>query len=75
MCNGNGGAVIESTATTVVEPGWQAQLNSRGGLVMSRVVPLPRHVAVGTSVSPVMLEIFNKCVLIVWVDCLGRLSV
>jgi 5-oxoprolinase (ATP-hydrolysing) len=52
--------VIESTSTTVVEPGWQARLSDRDHLVLDRVVPLERAVAVGTDVDPVMLEIFNN---------------
>jgi len=50
----------EDTATTVVEPGWQAELTDRGHLILTRVVALPRRVAVGTDVDPVMLEIFNN---------------
>ena len=52
--------VIEPTSTTVIEPGWQAQLSERDHLVLDRVVPLERTVAVGTEVDPVMLEIFNN---------------
>ncbi|WP_282606509.1 hydantoinase B/oxoprolinase family protein [Pelagibius sp. Alg239-R121] len=52
--------VIEPTSTTVVEPGWQAVLSPRDHLVLDRVVPLERAVAVGTDVDPVMLEIFNN---------------
>ncbi len=52
--------VIEPTATTVIEPGWQAELNDRGHLILTRIVPLPRRVAIGTDVDPVMLEIFNN---------------
>ncbi len=52
--------VIEPTSTTVVEPGWQAALSERDHLVLDRVVPLEREVAVGTEVDPVMLEIFNN---------------
>ncbi|MEM7223913.1 MAG: hydantoinase B/oxoprolinase family protein [Pseudomonadota bacterium] len=52
--------VIESTSTTVIEPGWQAELTSRDHLVLNRVVPLERTAAVGTEVDPVMLEIFNN---------------
>jgi len=56
-----GPAVIaESTATTVVEPGWQAEMTAKLHLVLTRVVPLPARVAIGTRVDPVMLEIFNN---------------
>jgi 5-oxoprolinase (ATP-hydrolysing) len=52
--------VIEDTATVVVEPGWEAQATARNHLVLTRVVPLPRRVAVGTTVDPVWLQIFNN---------------
>ena len=57
----DGPAIIaEANATTVVEPGWQAEVTRLGHLVLARVVPRPARVAVGTSVDPVMLEIFNN---------------
>ena len=52
--------VLESTATTVVEPGWRATLAASGDLVLARVVPLPRESAAGTDCDPVMLEVFNN---------------
>jgi len=52
--------LIETTSTTVVEPGWRAELTQRDHLVLRRVIPLEREVAVGTSVDPVMLEVFNN---------------
>ena len=52
--------VLESTATTVVEPGWRATLAESGDLVLERVVPLPRESAAGTDCDPVMLEVFNN---------------
>jgi 5-oxoprolinase (ATP-hydrolysing) len=52
--------VVERTGTVVIEPGWQAELTPRLDLVLSRVVALPRRVAIGTDVDPVMLEIFNN---------------
>ncbi len=56
-----GPAIIrEATATTVVEPGWRAVLDARRYLVLERVMPLPSRVAIGTSVDPVMLEVFNN---------------
>jgi len=57
----NGPAVLlEATGTTVVEPGWQAMATATGDLVLERVIPLPDRAAVGTSVDPVQLEIFNN---------------
>ena len=52
--------ILESTATTVVEPGWQARIASSGDLVLDRVVELARESAVGTDCDPVMLEVFNN---------------
>lgn len=56
-----GPAIIrEATATTIVEPGWCAVLDRRRYLVLERVEALPKRVAIGTSVDPVMLEVFNN---------------
>ena len=52
--------VREQTATTVVEPGWEAELTAKSHLVLTRVVPLERTFAVGTECDPVMLEVFNN---------------
>ncbi|HEX7006035.1 MAG TPA: hydantoinase B/oxoprolinase family protein [Alphaproteobacteria bacterium] len=52
--------VAEATGTTVIEPGWQAEVTGRDHLILTRVVPLERVAAVGTAVDPVMLEIFNN---------------
>jgi 5-oxoprolinase (ATP-hydrolysing) len=52
--------IAEANATTVVEPGWQAEVTRLGHLVLERVVPRPARVAIGTRVDPVMLEIFNN---------------
>jgi 5-oxoprolinase (ATP-hydrolysing) len=52
--------ILESTSTTIVEPGWTAVATPRGHLVLERRVALARQAAVGTSVDPVMLEIFNN---------------
>ena len=52
--------LLESTATTVVEPGWRAGLAASGDLVLERVVALARESAVGTDCDPVMLEVFNN---------------
>ncbi len=60
--------IIESTATTVVEPGWQSTMTGKGHLVLERVVPLPTRIAIGTGsdvsgeegADPILLEIFNN---------------
>ena len=52
--------ILDSTATTVVEPGWRARLAASGDLILDRVVTLARASAVGTDCDPVMLEVFNN---------------
>ena len=52
--------IVEKTGTNVIEPGWQAEMNDHGYLVLTRVKELTREMAIGTEVDPVMLEIFNN---------------
>jgi 5-oxoprolinase (ATP-hydrolysing) len=52
--------VIEANATTVIEPGWSADVTERLDLVLTRTVPLPKRFAIGTEADPVMLEVFNN---------------
>jgi 5-oxoprolinase (ATP-hydrolysing) len=57
----DGPAVIaERNATTLVEPGWRAEVTPLDHLVLTRVAPRPRRTAIGTAVDPVLLEIFNN---------------
>ena len=57
----DGPAIIaEKNATTVVEPGWRARVTDLDHLVLERVQPREARRAVGTSVDPVMLEVFNN---------------
>jgi 5-oxoprolinase (ATP-hydrolysing) len=64
LCAGDkvrGPAIIaEQNATTVVEPGWQAEVTALDNLVLQRVEARPERQAIGTRVDPVMLEIFNN---------------
>ncbi|RFP80843.1 5-oxoprolinase [Hydrogenophaga borbori] len=52
--------IAEKNATTVVEPGWEAQLTALDHLVLERRVPRAARHAVGTTVDPVLLEVFNN---------------
>ena len=52
--------IAEDFATTVVEPGWQAELTGRGDLLLTRAGPAPARRAAGTGADPVLLEIFNN---------------
>ncbi|MBB3119980.1 hydantoinase B/oxoprolinase family protein [Pseudoduganella violacea] len=57
----SGPAIIaEANATTVLEPGWQAEVTSQNHLLLKRVEALPERRAIGTTADPVMLEIFNN---------------
>ncbi|MEY2953282.1 MAG: hypothetical protein RLZZ401_1369, partial [Pseudomonadota bacterium] len=56
-----GPAVIaEANATTVVEPGWVARLTEFDHLWLERQIPRAVQYAAGTTVDPVLLEVFNK---------------
>ena len=52
--------IADANATTVVEPGWQAEVTALDHLVLKRVEARPARVAIGTTVDPVMLEVFNN---------------
>ena len=57
----DGPAVIaEPVATTIVEPGWRAEISANNHLLLRRSTPLPSRTATGTSADPVMLEVFNN---------------
>ncbi len=57
----DGPAIIaERNATTVVEPGWRARVTALDHLVLERVQPREARRAIGTTVDPVMLEVFNN---------------
>ena len=52
--------IAEANATTVVEPGWQAEVTRLDHLVLKRIEARPVRTAIGTTVDPVMLEVFNN---------------
>ncbi len=52
--------IAEKNATTVVEPGWRAEVMRPDHLVLERVEARPERRAIGTNVDPVMLEVFNN---------------
>ena len=57
----DGPAIIaERNATTVVEPGWRARVTALDHLVLDRVRPRAERRAIGTTVDPVLLEVFNN---------------
>ena len=52
--------IAEKNATTVVEPGWQANLTAFDHLVLTRIEQRAIKFVAGTSVDPVLLEVFNN---------------
>jgi 5-oxoprolinase (ATP-hydrolysing) len=52
--------IVEDFATTVVEPGWHAELTGRADLLLRRVQARRSQRYAGTEVDPVMLELFNN---------------
>jgi 5-oxoprolinase (ATP-hydrolysing) len=52
--------LIEPHQTIVVENGWRAEVTAKNHLVLTRVTPLARGLAIGTAADPVMLEVFNN---------------
>src|SRR5207247_422020 len=52
--------IVEDNATTVVEPGWEAEVSKLDHLILTRVVAPERRAKIGTAVDPVMLEVFNN---------------
>ncbi|RYY66843.1 MAG: 5-oxoprolinase, partial [Comamonadaceae bacterium] len=52
--------IAEKNATTVVEPGWGAQVTELDHLVLDRLVAREARFAAGTQVDPVLLEVFNN---------------
>jgi 5-oxoprolinase (ATP-hydrolysing) len=52
--------IAEKNATTVVEPGWAAQLTALDHLVLERSEARVVTYAAGTTADPVLLEVFNN---------------
>lgn len=52
--------ITEPNSTTIVDPGWEASINTEQQLILNRTVKRQQKFALGTAVDPVMLEIFNN---------------
>ncbi len=52
--------VCETTSTTVVEPGWQAEVLEGGELLLRRLSPPSRPSADPLRPTPLLLEVFNS---------------
>ena len=51
--------IIEPHQTIVVEQGWRAAITAKNHVLMTRVEPMARREAIGSTADPVTLEIFN----------------
>jgi hypothetical protein len=58
-CDHRTSIIAEANATTVVEPGWQAEVTLFDHLGLGRIEARPDRTAIGTRVDPVMLEVFR----------------
>ena len=52
--------ISEAVATTIVEPGWQAQCTDQGNLILERIGAKAESPVAATQVDPVMLEVFHS---------------
>ena len=59
-CIAGPAVIAERNATTVLEPGWQAQVGAAGELTLRRVQARTAAHALGTQADPVLLEVFNN---------------
>ncbi len=52
--------VVEPHTAILVEPGWRARITGHDHVLLTRVTPRPKRVALGTEADPVLLEVFNN---------------
>ncbi len=52
--------IVEANATTIVEPGWRAEVHATGTLLLTRMGRRVRREALGRDADPIMLEVFNN---------------
>jgi len=52
--------ITETTGTVVVEPGWRAEVDGTGNLILSRTEAATRSAAAGTTADPVTLEVMSN---------------
>jgi 5-oxoprolinase (ATP-hydrolysing) len=52
--------IVEPDATTVVEPGWRAEVLPLGHLLLSRAAPARKREISAAKPDPVLLEVFNN---------------
>ena len=52
--------IVEANATTILEPGWRAEVHANGTLLLTRMGRRSRRQRVGRDADPIMLEVFNN---------------
>ncbi len=52
--------IVEANATTIVEPGWRAEVHASGTLLLTRMGRRVRRESLRRDADPVMLEVFNN---------------
>jgi len=52
--------IVEPNATTIVEPGWRAEVHASGTLLMTRIGRRARREQLRRDPDPIMLEVFNN---------------
>ncbi|MGR3503491.1 hydantoinase B/oxoprolinase family protein [Pseudaestuariivita sp.] len=52
--------ITESTGTNILEPGWSAEVDAMGNLILTRTEAKSRSEAAGTQADPILLEVFNN---------------
>jgi 5-oxoprolinase (ATP-hydrolysing) len=52
--------IVETNATTIVEPGWRATVTASGTLILTRMGRQTRRELIGRQADPIMLEVFNS---------------
>ncbi|WP_310476846.1 hydantoinase B/oxoprolinase family protein [Sandarakinorhabdus sp.] len=50
--------IIDSAGTTLVEPGWQAEVDAAANLLLSRLAPATKATAATVAADPIRLELF-----------------
>ncbi|OYV48926.1 MAG: 5-oxoprolinase, partial [Acidocella sp. 20-58-15] len=67
----NGPAMIrEANATTIIEPGWQAEVTLRNHVILRRIIPRDNAVVQDISrADPVLLELFNNLFMAIAEQC------
>jgi len=52
--------IVEANATTVLDPGWQAEVTADNQLILTRLAPSEKRPDVSIAADPVLLEVFNN---------------